>query len=248
VTPGGSPRVNLLLIPAASLLAAAIGFALGLPWLFPFLCSVPACGILWGALSRGRRAQALAGLLLWAATLGACGTAAGFLWQERAARVILNGPAYSQEMRAWIATGEGRESAPALFIPQHLLHLSIFSALAVATAGAAALVMGTVLLGYMSFHVGSLASAASGCSPGLTALLAWNPWSLVRVVSFIVLGVVLAEPMVMRWHAWRHAAARASEPGRARWLIAGLAGILADMLLKALLAPTWRTMLAACLG
>jgi hypothetical protein len=240
-------RTPLILIPPITAAVVAAGFLIGSPWSFPLLCSVPACAHLWRSLSRGDRAGALAGLLAWAATLGICCTAASFLWEDRAARVLLNGPAYAAEMRAWIATGEGAESSPSRFIPQHLLHLAIFSALALATAGAAALVMGTVLLGYMSFYVGTLAAAATACPPALAALIAWNPWSVARVVSFIVLGVVLAEPLVARFARGRHAAA-SRVPGRSRWLIAGLAGILADIVLKTLLAPAWRGMLASCLG
>jgi hypothetical protein len=236
-------RGGLLLIVPATFLAAALALAAGVPWLFPLICAAPACVHLWRCLARGSRAAAFGGLLLWAAALAICGTAAGFFQEERAARAILHGTAYAEEMRAWIATGVGRESDPARFVPQHLLHLAIFAALALITAGAGALVMGSALLGYMSFYVGSLARGAAGCAPLATALLAWNPWSLVRIVSFIALGVVLSEPMLARW--------RGSGPtsaGRGLWIAAGLAGIVADMLLKAALAPAWREMLAACAG
>lgn len=237
-------RGGLLWIVPITVLAASIALLAGVPWLFPFVCAAPACVHLWRCLARGARGAALAGLLLWAAVLGICVTAAAFFWEERAARAILHGPTYAGEMRTWIATGIGRESDPARFVPQHLLHLAIFAALALATAGAGALVMGSFLLGYMSFYVGSLAHGAAGCGPLTTALLAWNPWSLVRIVSFIVLGVVLSEPPLRRWRG----VAGQAPAGRGRWIAVGLAGIVADMLLKTALAPAWRGMLAACAG
>ena len=101
--------------------------------------------------------------------------------------------------------------------------------------------MGSVLLGYMSFYVGDLAHGSSHCAPAWAALLAWNPWSIVRVVSFIVLGVVLAEPLLSR--------RTAVPPGSRRgWIAAALAGAAADIVLKTALAPAWSRLLSTCLG
>src|SRR5262245_64965968 len=107
-------------------------------------------------LRAGRRGRAIGLMILWAACLAASCVAFTLLRPQRAAAVTLNGPAYKEEMPAGLSTGMGRESSPAQFIPQHLLHAAIFCALALATAGTAALVMGAVLLHYMSYYVGDL--------------------------------------------------------------------------------------------
>src|SRR5258706_1188318 len=146
---------------------------------------------------RGRRAQALLLVTGWAACLGIATTilCAADPWGS-ATTAVFHGSDYFQEMRGWIETGAGCESAPSCFIPAHLRHAAVFSALALATAGAAAIVMVAVLMNYMAYFVGSLAAGA--VTPIATAIVAWVPWSLVRIVSFIALAVVLAEPLAFR--------------------------------------------------
>ena len=67
-------------------------------------------------------------------------------------------------------------------------------------------------------------------------LLGWQPWAICRVAAFVVLGVVLAEPLLSRLRPYRYDGLRAARP----YLIAAAAGIAADWILKALLAPDWR--------
>ena len=83
-------------------------------------------------------------------------------------------------------------------------------------------------MNYMSFYVGDLILRCSGSPSQMLAIaLAWNPWSMVRVVSFIILGVVLAEPLLSRLPGqWPSAS------GRGRWLLVGAAGLLVDILLN----------------
>src|SRR5262245_5732913 len=164
------------------------------------------------------------------------------LWPQRAEDVIWNGSAYRDEMQAWLATGAGREQTPSLFIPQHLLHAGLFCALTLATAGSISLVMGAVLMNYMSYFVGDLLIRCHGTSAWPEAILfAWNPWSMVRIVSFIILGVTLAEPLLSRVPGGRKLPG-----GRGRWIAAATAGLLLDILLKAALAPQWPTIFAGC--
>jgi hypothetical protein len=134
-------------------------------------------------------------------------------------------------MRAWIETGVGCESDPACFVPAHALHAGIFCAAALLTAGAASLVMGVVLLNYMAYFVGSITSGA--VTPLGAAACAWFPWSLVRIASFVTLGVALAEPLILK------VAGRNAPPKRAVWIAFACAGLVADVVLKAWLAPQW---------
>jgi len=187
-------------------------------------------------LLRGDRRKAVGLMLWWALWMGSVATflAVADPW-DNAAGVVIHGADYAREMRAWIETGGGCESTPACFVPQHLIHAGLFAALALTTASLAALTMGAALMNYMSFHVGSLAAASA--APLATAVLAWHPWSLVRIASFVILGVVLAEPLLGRL------AKRPIPPGRLPWALAALTGLGADMILKALLAPTWSRIL-----
>ena len=97
--------------------------------------------------------------------------------------------------------------------------------------------MGAVLMNYMGFYVASLARA--GVPPWAVVLFGWQPWAICRVAAFCVLGVVLAQPLLAPPD--RGVAAPA---GRRRPLvIAAAAVLLADVVLKAMLAPdvgAWR--------
>jgi hypothetical protein len=74
-------------------------------------------------------------------------------------------------------------------------------------------------------------------------LLAWHPWAVIRVISFVAIGVVLSAPLLSRivkfpfdWHAARPLAIWAG------------AGLVLDVVLKMLLAPTWQRLLLRSVG
>ena len=144
-------------------------------------------------------------------------------------------------MFTWVLTGHGAESTPSLFIPQQLGHAALFSVLALATGSALAMPMGAVLMNYMGHYVGAL--AATSARPGVTIVLAWVPWAVIRVASFVAMGVVLSAPVLSRllrfpfdWAAGR------------RVLVWAGAGLLADIVLKAALAPWWQRTLLHVVG
>ena len=96
--------------------------------------------------------------------------------------------------------------------------------------------MGAALMNYMGHYVGAL--AVIGKRPLLTMVLAWHPWAVIRIVSFVTLGVLLSAPLLSKLFAFRidWAAARPLA-------IAAVAGLVLDVVLKALLAPTWQRLL-----
>ncbi len=242
IAAGSAP--GMLLIAAATVASSILGFALGWRWALPVLNAVPAYTIILSCLQPGRRGRTIGLLIWWAFWLAVAGVTLTILWPEAAASVTLNGAEYREEMRAWLTAGVGRESTPAEFIPQHLLHAAVFCVMSLLTASTVSLIMGAVLMNYMSFYVGDLILQCSG-SPLLARaiLLAWNPWSMVRVVSFITLGVILAEPLLSRIRR-RTAAGR----GRLVWIGAATAGLVLDVFLKSLLAPKWPGLIGGCLG
>jgi hypothetical protein len=180
---------------------------------------------------RERRYGAAWGLAMsWAVLLSAGVIALVLLRPALAARGILHGPVYRDEMFHWIFTGVGKETTPARFVPEHLLHLAAFLVLTLVSAGYLGLVLGAFLTAYMSYFVGSFAAAAS--NPLVGSLAAWVPWSVIRVMAFVLLGALVARPMLVhqRWPFRR----------REGWLFAiAAAGVVADLVLKTLLAPWW---------
>ena len=168
--------------------------------------------------------------MAWAVLLSA-GVILLVLWWPEAARAgILHGDDYRREMLGWISTGVAPENSPRLFIPQHLLHLGVFLLLAWASGGYLGLVLGAFLVAYMSYFVGSYA-AVSG-HPLLGSVLAWVPWSVVRVCSFVLLGALFARPLAAR-RAWPF------EGWEIRLMALAFAGILVDILVKSLFAPSY---------
>jgi len=101
--------------------------------------------------------------------------------------------------------------------------------------------MGAVLMNYMGHYVGTLAAASR--RPAITALLAWHPWAVIRIASFVVIGVVLSAPLLSRVIGFRvdRAAAR-------RLLLWAAAGLVVDIGMKTLLAPAWQRLLLRIVG
>jgi len=222
-------------------LSYPLGLALGWRFLLPLLNTLPAYVLMARRLCAGDRAGALRATLLWAVALGLCGTASFMFWPHDPGETILNGVAYRDQMFHWIRTGEGSEGDVRLFLPQHLVHLGAFLALSVLTASVVSISMGAVLMNYMSYYVASLARA--GVPLGTVVLFGWQPWAIARVASFCALGTVLSEPLLSRVCGYRYEGLRAAR----RVIAIAAAGILADWLLKALLAPQWGLTLRAAL-
>lgn len=230
-----------LAVVVATVLSYPIGLALGGGLLLPVLNTAAAYAVMAVLLKRGRRKQAVILMLTWAATLAVCATTTFALWPSDPGPLVVNGPEYRDEMLHWVRTGEGREGEPSRFLPQHALHLAAFVALSLATASAVSMAAGATLMNYMGYYVASLARA--GIPAATVALLGWQPWAICRVAAFVVLGVVLAEPVLSRILRYPYAGLRAQRP----YLLAAAAGIAADWILKALLAPHWREWLSAAL-
>jgi hypothetical protein len=224
---------RLALLVLATLVSYPVGLAIGHPWLLPALNTVPAYLTMVGLLRRQERRQAVIAMLVWAVALAVGGTVSFALWPRPVDAMVLNGPAYREEMFAWILTGIGREGRPSQFLPQHIGHLAGFVVLSLATASALSITLGAVLMNFMSFYVASLARA--GAPSWAVVLLGWQPWAICRVAAFCTLGVVLSEPLLSRVLKYPYAGLRAARP----YLLAAAGGILADWILKAVLAPAW---------
>ena len=231
--PGPRHGLELALLALASALAYPVGLWLESRWLLPALNTLPAYLVMTRRLAAGERLAAVRAMLIWAGTLAVAGTLSFSLWPSDPGAVVLNGPAYREEMFGWIATGQGSEGSPRLFLPQHLAHLTAFVVLSLASASALSILMGAVLMNYMDYYVASLARA--GVGPLWVALLGWQPWAICRVAAFCVLGVVLSEPLLARVGRAPRPTFRALRP----WLLVAAGGILVDCLLKAWLAPAW---------
>jgi hypothetical protein len=228
-------------VVGATVLSYLLGWVIGVPVLVPVLNTLASFPFMVAALREGRLRAAVARMLLWALTMGVCATLASYARPWDAGKLFLRGEAYRAEMFAWVMSGRGSESTPSQFIPQQAGHAALFTVLAVGTGGVLAMPMGAVLMNYMGTYVGSLAAASS--RPAAIALLAWHPWAVIRVASFVVLGVVLSTPLLSRILRFR---VRWDEARRL--LLWSCAGLVLDVVLKSALAPTWQRLLLGIAG
>jgi len=230
-----------LAIPLATVLSYAAGWAAGVPLLVPVFNTFAGFPFMVLALRRGDVTLAITRMLIWALTLAVCATLLSYAQPWRTDTLFIHGAAYRTEMFAWVMSGRGAESDPARFLPQHALHAVVFMVLALASAGVLALAMGAVLMNYMGHYVGTL--AASSAHPFATMILGWVPWAIVRIVSFVAIGVTLSAPLLSRLGGFRVDAVRAR-----RVMILALGGLVLDAVMKWLLAPAWQRLLLRVVG
>jgi len=74
-------------------------------------------------------------------------------------------------------------------------------------------------------------------------VLGWHPWAVIRAISFVVIGVVFSAPLLSRLGSFT------VDRRFARMLLLGAGvGLVADIILKALLAPAWQRLLLRVVG
>ena len=233
----------MLIVILATVLSYAAGWIVGVPLLLPIL---NAAAPWWGMaqrLRRGAARDAIALMLVWAMTMAVTATmmsAGGWTRRDDGSSLFLRS-FYREQMLQWVRTGVGPESVPAEFVPTHVAHAAIFAVAAAATGGVLAMPMGAALVNQMSDYVGAL--AAAGPHPVAVAVLGWHPWAVVRVIGFVIIGVVLSGVALSRF--WRFPYSVSSHRG---WLAAGVALLALDLFLKWLLAPTWGLLLRGLVG
>ena len=228
-------------IVLATLTSYAIGWAIGIPLLVPFLNTLASFPFMVLAIKRADLRLAVGRMLVWALAMGVAATLLSYARPAQTGLLFLRGASYRAEMFTWVLTGRGPESTPSQFIPQQAGHAVVFAGLALATGGVLAMPLGAVLMNYMGHYVGTLAEASA--HPAMTALLAWHPWAVIRVLSFVAIGVVLSAPLLSRLLRCRvdWVVAR-------RLLAAACAGLIVDIALKSLLAPAWQRLLLRVVG
>lgn len=218
--------------PVVILLAKMIGSKLFLPVAMTFVL-YPVYAL---DLTQGRRDLAAVHTFLWAFVASVVMIGLTRYDDAEMAKIILHGTAYRDEMFQWILTGEGSEGDLSLFLPEHLRHFTLFCAASFFTAGVWGLILGSILLNYMNFYVGSLSLKAH--HPLVIFLFGWPTWSHFRVAGFVLCGIALSEPLLSQLFRFRLNLKKCT-----RFFVIGLLFILADILLKANLASFWRNLL-----
>jgi hypothetical protein len=237
--------MNPALVPAVIVGGTAVSYLaamlIGIPALVPFLNVAPAFPFMIASLRRGRVAEAIWRMLIWAAALAVCATTISYLATAESGRLFLRGESYRREMFEFLVSGYGPEGNIRLFLPQHLAHAAVFCALALATGALLAMPLGAMLMNYMSYYIGALGAASA--HPWKAMALAWVPWALVRIGGFVTLGVVLGAPVLGGLFKFEYRLR-----SQIHWIVWAGAALVADVLLKWALAPSWREMIRNAAG
>jgi hypothetical protein len=196
---------------------------------------------LWSrTVARGELRRAIVLAQLWALACSIVTVVLVAKTGDRYLDVLWSAEKYRAEMFEWIKTGIGEESDPSRFLPLHAKHFLAFAVLAFATFGILGLALGAALLHYMNFYVGSLVAAAA--SPMLIGLVGWPPYAIVRVIGFVTVATALTAMAFKRFRGADIDAALIR-----RNLLLGLALVVADVVIKTLVAPSWGEMLRGLL-
>ncbi len=236
------PALAAAVIPA--LVLPLLLLPLGNAALFAVLPVLPLAYVYLRAIAARKPGRAVVLALAWAVALSAATVAAAARSPESVPRGIWHAAEYKDEMLRWIATGEGAEGSIGRFLPRVLGEYVLVLALSSVSAGALGLLLGAVLLGYMNGYVGwVIANSDPKAGAFVAAFIAWPPWPMARVVSFILAGTAAAS-----WGYGRFYARSGARPKTKPILMASLAFLATDVVLKGLLAPEWRMFLRALLG
>ena len=236
-----------------SALLTAVIPALVLPWallplrspvLFALLPMAPLAWVYAKAVREGRARDAAFLAMAWAGALTVATVSATARSPQGAFQTIWHAGEFRDDMVRWIGTGRGQEGNIALFLPRVLVEYALVWILSAASLGLAALLLGSLLLGYMNAYVGwVVANSDPAMQPLTSALVAWPPWSVARVLSFILAGTAGA-----LWGAARFYRGTKAPRLVARLALFSFLLLLVDIGLKWWLAPIWRDWLHALLG
>ncbi len=176
-------------------------------------------------------------MILYVFWLTVIGITLMYFFPENASSVILRGNEYINEMYPWLCGADSKEGSPALFIPEHLLHMSIVSVSSLVSAGMISLIFGTILVNYMIYYVSWL--MLNSPQPLLMAIIGWHPWSICRVISFIILGCICAIPILkgLRGHK------KSDYRKYVIMIIVAIAFEILDIILKTYIGSGWRDLL-----
>src|SRR5262249_6248261 len=102
---------------------------------------------------------------------------------------------YSDSMFEWITSGQLPEGSSSQVVLSHIKQTVIYCLAGLISANFLSLFMGSALLNYMNFYVAEFYGKSLSRSG---AWKAWNPWSIVRVVTFLWIGVLVSVPILAR--------------------------------------------------
>jgi hypothetical protein len=216
-------------------LATTVGLLTGMIFL-PVVQTLFIFPVFAGLVTRKHLAKACVTMMGWAVVVALTVATLTFHLGETVGERVLLGEHYRLEMFTWIRTGVGPEGDIFQFAPQHLSHLIIFCIATAVSGGLLGLVMGSALMNYMSYYLGSLLAKTDQLLP--VAVMGWPVWAGLRVAGFILLATAISSLFYQR----AGIPSGSFQTVKKLILVGGLL-VLLDVVLKWLFAPFWQTTL-----
>lgn len=202
-------------------LSCELGFAIDRA-----LSAVLTVPLLLGAV-RGDRIRQGTGILLTVfASHSATVIAISALQPTIAADLYPHGEAYWQETHAWIVTGQNPEYELSSWVPAHIQALFGVPLASFITLGGALLAQGLYQVDMMNVYVGNLLTTSS--NPVVAVGLGWHPWSMLRGMGFLILGL---EAVSLSLQRLIRTPLSSRKSRRCRWCL-GIGFLLADATVK----------------
>ncbi|MCK4953457.1 hypothetical protein KAS14_06715 [Candidatus Bathyarchaeota archaeon] len=240
-----STRLPLwLLIIIVSILFTSLGFLLGIyvhPLLMLLFSSVPIYPIYLSQFKAQKYRKAMILMVVWAITISFYIILLTMVFPSLASKAVISGSSYQEEMFLWIATGVGREGDPSAFIPEQLINAAVFTTLSLASGGILATLFGAYQMNYMNYYVGVLLSQVLKSTPNnlfTVVLLSWPIYAIIRVAGFVLIGVATTIPLANILF-YRKVELKTI----IRFLLVGTIFIVADIVVKILVAPFYQDLL-----
>jgi hypothetical protein len=227
--------MEYVLIIALTPVVFGLAVILGNRIFFVLLSTIPAyAGYLYGL--KNSVLSAFVAVLVWTFVQSALVIFSSFRSPNKMANLIFRSETYTESMFRWIETGILPEGNSSQVIRTHILQSLIYCALAFITGNLVSLIFGCILLNYMNFYVSQLASRSNQSWKAI--IFGWNPWSVVRVIAFLWLGVSLGVPFVSY-------IVKIKVDFQFIWLFPGIVGLIVDLILKLTISNYWRIRLGA---
>jgi hypothetical protein len=221
--------MEYVLIIALTPVLFSLAVLLGNRIMFVILCTIPAyVGYLLGL--KNSVLSAFVALLIWTFIQSSLVIFSSLHSTTKMAKLIFRSEPYTESMFRWIETGILPEGNSLQVIRTHIQQSLLYCGLALITGNLVSLIFGCMLLNYMNFYVSQLAARSKSRK---AIVFGWNPWSIVRVSSFLWLGAVLGVPLVSY-------ILKMNVEFQFVWLVPGIAGVAVDLILKLTMSDNWR--------
>ncbi len=225
--------LGYILAAVAGVASTLVGLVLAKynPWILPTVMTLSIYPIYALDLKMKASWKAVAHVLIWAFASSVVVVVYTYLFPGDAGAKIVHGKEYLEEMIHWIYTGQGAEGDPNLFLKPKVIELVVFVVLTTLTGGIAGLFLGSYLLNYMNFYVGSLSTMVVGSRLPLLLVFSWPIYAILRVIGYVNLGVYFSVPLLRLIGV-----TNLKERDVREHLVMGLILVVFDFLLKATVA------------